>query len=56
MGRGGFRPSVERETQVRLFGALLAKLAQASDTMNQILEARLDGDDIVIELYRWPAE
>lgn len=49
-------PSVERGMQIRLFEALLAKLAEIGEPMNRILEARLDGGDIGIELYAWPQE
>jgi predicted nuclease of predicted toxin-antitoxin system len=49
-------PSVDRETQVRLFGAVLAKLSEIGEPVSRIIEARLDGGDIRLALYAWPSE
>jgi hypothetical protein len=46
---------VERETQIRLFQAALARLSEIGEPMNQILEVHLDGEDIRVELFEWPA-
>jgi predicted nuclease of predicted toxin-antitoxin system len=47
-------PSVERETQICLFEALLARLAAMGEPVNLVIEARLDEDDIRLVLYQWP--
>ena len=47
-------PSVERETQIRLFQAALAKLAEIGEPVNQIIEAHLDGNGICLEQFEWP--
>jgi predicted nuclease of predicted toxin-antitoxin system len=47
-------PSVERETQIRLFRALLNKVVEIGEPVNLVIEADLDGDGIRLELYEWP--
>ena len=47
-------PSVERETQIRLFEVLLARLAETGEPVNLVIEAHLDGDDVRLVLYQWP--
>jgi len=49
-------PSVDRETQIRLFKALLAKLAEIGEPINQVIEVDIDAEDVRFELYRWPTE
>jgi predicted nuclease of predicted toxin-antitoxin system len=49
-------PSADRETQIGLFKALLAKLAEIGEPINQVIEAHLDGENVRFELYSWPPE
>ena len=47
-------PSVDRETQKRLFAAALIRLSVLGELINQVLEVGLDGQDITVNLYPLP--
>lgn len=48
-------PNVVQEKQVRLFRAVLGRLAQLGDATNKVLEVDIAGDDITLKLYDCPA-
>jgi predicted nuclease of predicted toxin-antitoxin system len=48
-------PNVDRILQQRLFKAALDELATVGEPINCVLEADLDGDDVTLTLYEWPA-
>jgi hypothetical protein len=41
--------------QQRLFRAALDELASIGEPINRVLEVDLDGDDVSLTLYDWPA-
>jgi predicted nuclease of predicted toxin-antitoxin system len=47
-------PSVDRETQIRIFKALLVRLAEVGEPVNQVIEADLDGEGVSLAIYPWP--
>lgn len=47
-------PSVDRETQRRLFQFVLSVLAEAPDLANKVLEVHLASDGVDAEMYDWP--
>jgi predicted nuclease of predicted toxin-antitoxin system len=47
-------PVVGRELQGKLFRAALDELAVTGDPVNRVLEADLDGDDVILTLYDLP--
>jgi hypothetical protein len=47
-------PNVERETQLRLFRAALARLRVLGELVNKALEVRLRGNDVIFDEYEWP--
>jgi predicted nuclease of predicted toxin-antitoxin system len=47
-------PNVERETQLRLFRAALARLRAIGALLNKALEVHLRGDDVILDEYDWP--
>jgi predicted nuclease of predicted toxin-antitoxin system len=44
-------PSVDRETQKRLFAATLIRLSVVGEPVNQVVEVSLDGQDITVDIY-----
>lgn len=47
-------PSVSREAQSRLLGVALEHLRQLPGLVNKVLEATLDAEDVLVDLYDWP--
>jgi hypothetical protein len=48
-------PNVDRILQQRLFKAALDELATIGEPINRVLEVDLDGDDVTLTLYEFPA-
>lgn len=48
-------PNVDRILQQRLFKAALDELATIGEPINRVLEVDLDGNDVTLTLYEWPA-
>ncbi len=49
-------PNAGREMQKRLFIGVLEQLASLGEPINQILEADVDGEDVVFTLYNLSAD
>jgi predicted nuclease of predicted toxin-antitoxin system len=49
-------PNVERETQLRLFRAALARLRGIGELVNKALDVRLRDDAAIFDEYDWPRE
>jgi predicted nuclease of predicted toxin-antitoxin system len=47
-------PNVEREMQLRLFRAALARLRVIGELINKALEVGFDGDEVSFDEYEWP--
>jgi predicted nuclease of predicted toxin-antitoxin system len=47
-------PAVSRVVQRRLFKAVLDELATIGEPVNRVLEADLDGDEVMLTLYDLP--
>jgi predicted nuclease of predicted toxin-antitoxin system len=47
-------PNVERETQLRLFRAALARLRVLGELVNKALGVHFRGDDVIFDEYEWP--
>ena len=48
-------PAVSRPLQRKLFRAALDELAVIGEPVNRVLEVDLDGDDVTLVIYDWPA-
>jgi predicted nuclease of predicted toxin-antitoxin system len=48
-------PAVSREVQRRLFKAALDELAVVGEPVNRVLQVDLDGEEVTMTLYDWPA-
>jgi hypothetical protein len=48
-------PAVSRPLQRKLFRAALDELAVIGEPVNRVLELDLDGDDVTLAIYDWPA-
>ncbi|MGA8611352.1 MAG: DUF5615 family PIN-like protein [Xanthobacteraceae bacterium] len=48
-------PVVSRNAQRRLFKAALDELDAAGEPVNRVLEVDLDGEEVTLTLYDWPA-
>jgi predicted nuclease of predicted toxin-antitoxin system len=47
-------PNVEREMQLWLFRAALARLRVIGELINKALEVGFDGDEVSFDEYEWP--
>ena len=48
-------PNVNRSTQQRLFLGALDELARLGEPVNRVLEVDIDGDDVIFNVYDFPA-
>ena len=49
-------PNVEREIQLRLFRASLARLRAIGELVNKALEVNFRGDDVIFDQYELPRQ